>query len=298
MAAQIIGLLMPGDLPEIVAAAGVSRERSQPHPIAEGVVVCVNCGARVAGKYCSECGQRQMEAHEWSLAHFFGHLLHEITHLESNKILRTLVTLLFRPGQLAENYLKGRWRECIGPIRVYLTCSALFFLLAWSSVLSFSRYDSRAGMVQAMTAISDAKGIPLAQYTEHFQHNLHRYAGILWFAGVFAVAGILKALYRRSGIFYVQHLVFALYLWSFEFLLRVTAVGLHRLGSLLHGSAPGWTHWLLYGVQAIYVYFALRRVYGESPLLAATKAVTLSVLSFGLMFAVIFLGTEFAFWVT
>ena len=68
---------------------------------------CLNCGAELSGEYCNQCGQKKVHRHDFSLKHFFGHLLHEITHLDSNKILKTLYALVFRPGLLTAEYLAG-----------------------------------------------------------------------------------------------------------------------------------------------------------------------------------------------
>ncbi|HYO90710.1 MAG TPA: hypothetical protein VEQ40_03710, partial [Pyrinomonadaceae bacterium] len=52
---------------------------------APGEEQCLNCGADLNGEYCHRCGQKRIHRHEFSVKHFFGHLLHEITHLDSNK---------------------------------------------------------------------------------------------------------------------------------------------------------------------------------------------------------------------
>src|SRR5215207_3153625 len=98
--------------------------------------VCANCDRAMSGGYCSSCGQKRIEHHEFALRHFTGHLIHEITHLDSNKILRTFVDLIAKPGSLTREYLAGRKGKYINPIRVYLTVSALYFLFAWGTLLN------------------------------------------------------------------------------------------------------------------------------------------------------------------
>ena len=95
---------------------------------------CPNCGAAIDGKYCASCGQKRIDHHEFAVRHFFSHLVHEITHLDSNKILRTFKALLVNPGLLTKEYLAGRKGQYINPIRIYLTVSAIYFLFAWGAL--------------------------------------------------------------------------------------------------------------------------------------------------------------------
>lgn len=123
---------------------------SQPKIIdaAEGVAEtqrCPNCGEELQGEFCQACGQKRIHRHELGLKHFFVHAAHEITDLESNKVVGTFMALLFRPGRLTHEYLAGRKGRYITPVRLYLTFSALYFLFAWG-VLA----EARGGGVNRM----------------------------------------------------------------------------------------------------------------------------------------------------
>ena len=41
----------------------------------------------LAGKYCAACGQKKVDRRYFSIRRFFGHVLSELTDLQSNKIL-------------------------------------------------------------------------------------------------------------------------------------------------------------------------------------------------------------------
>lgn len=90
--------------------------------------ICPNCESDLSGEYCSNCGQKKIHRQEFAVKHFTRQALNEITDLESNKIVKTLVALLFRPGVLAAEYLAGRKGKNVSPIRLYLTFSAIYFL--------------------------------------------------------------------------------------------------------------------------------------------------------------------------
>jgi hypothetical protein len=88
---------------------------------------CLNCGATVVGRFCHVCGQENVVPKEsfWKLViHFF----YDITHFDSN-FFYTLKYLLFKPGFLSKEYLKGRRASYLNPVRMYVFTSAIFFLI-------------------------------------------------------------------------------------------------------------------------------------------------------------------------
>lgn len=91
---------------------------------------CLNCGTTVHGKYCHVCGQENTEPKEtfWGMVtHFFN----DITHFDG-KFFTTLKDLLFRPGFLSTEYMKGRRMSYLNPVRMYVFTSAIFFLIFFS----------------------------------------------------------------------------------------------------------------------------------------------------------------------
>lgn len=89
--------------------------------------ICLNCGASLYDRYCHKCGQENVEPKQtfWGLVtHFFN----DVTHFDS-KLWATVKTLLFKPGFLTEEYIKGRRVQYLDPIRMYLFISFAFFLV-------------------------------------------------------------------------------------------------------------------------------------------------------------------------
>ncbi|NCI46564.1 DUF3667 domain-containing protein [Sediminibacterium soli] len=91
---------------------------------------CLNCQATVHGRYCHVCGQENTEPHE-SFWHLVTHFVYDVTHFDG-KFFSTLKYLLFRPGFLSHEYLKGRRASYLHPIRMYVFTSAFFFLVFFS----------------------------------------------------------------------------------------------------------------------------------------------------------------------
>jgi hypothetical protein len=91
---------------------------------------CLNCGAEVQGRYCHICGQENIEPKE-SFWHLVTHFVYDVTHFDG-KFFSTLKYLLFRPGFLSHEYLRGRRASYLHPIRMYVFTSAFFFLVFFS----------------------------------------------------------------------------------------------------------------------------------------------------------------------
>src|ERR1700730_3367707 len=79
---------------------------------------CKNCGAPVLAAYCAVCGQER-ETRRHTLWHLFHDLISEIASFDS-RILRTLVALLSRPGELPLAFREGRTRRYTPALRLYL----------------------------------------------------------------------------------------------------------------------------------------------------------------------------------
>ena len=117
------------DFDPITAAALASDDEphaGDPTP-RSGRSDCANCGEPLTGTYCATCGQRdqplRMPVHRFlvqSATEFFG---------IDGRVWVTLRELLFRPGALTVAYVQGRRRRYLRPLRVYLSCTVLFFVL-------------------------------------------------------------------------------------------------------------------------------------------------------------------------
>jgi hypothetical protein len=110
---------------------------------------CPNCGARVSGNFCHECGQETV-LHPPSTREFLHEFIGHYVALEG-KLLQTMKLLLLKPGQLSLEYLQGRRVRYIEPLRVYLTFSLIFF-----AVFKFMGEDHHVGDVKV-------KGVPVIQ---------------------------------------------------------------------------------------------------------------------------------------
>jgi hypothetical protein len=92
---------------------------------------CLNCGtAPLIDTYCHHCGQENVEPRQ-TLWHLIVHFFNDVTHFDG-KFFSSMKLLLFRPGFLSSEYVKGRRKKYLDPIRMYLFISAAFFFLLYS----------------------------------------------------------------------------------------------------------------------------------------------------------------------
>jgi hypothetical protein len=138
------------------AAVSVGVGVSSTVGVSKGAKVCGNCGNELEGPFCGVCGQP-----EKSMIRFFGsvlmHFLDDVFGFDS-RAGRTLFPLIFRPGFLTNEYIKGRRVHYVPPVRLYLFISIIFFL-----VLGFFTDDSvkdlvklQHGEVEAISEISES----------------------------------------------------------------------------------------------------------------------------------------------
>jgi hypothetical protein len=257
---------------------------------------CRNCDAQLLGKFCHRCGQKEFLRHDFTLKHFFGHFLHEFTHLDSNKIITTLTAFLFKPGLLAEEYLAGRKGRYINPIRVYLTISALYFFFAWGALLQMSGTTVKSIESQRQViAMAQAKGVEPHLLAEKILQKAEKYSALLRFASVLLSGLFLAGFYYGARRYYVEHLVFSLYFYSFDFFLRSSLAVIFIIAAKTGITLPTAVRGLFYVGISVYLLLALRRVYKESWAKTSLKSVVLIICELLLFIAVNMAGFILAY---
>jgi hypothetical protein len=88
---------------------------------------CSNCHAEGHGSYCSECGQKYIH-----LQRPLKELLDDVfdSFNIDRGILKTLIPFIIKPGFLTSEYLDGKRKKYMSPLRLYLLMSLIFFFLA------------------------------------------------------------------------------------------------------------------------------------------------------------------------
>ena len=233
--------------------------------------VCRNCGAGLEGRYCHQCGQRQLSAFT-SLREFLGDAFREFLELDG-KFVQTVRRLVFAPGVLTREFLEGRRARYVSPFRLYIVFSALFFLVG-----NFSGARVRITAPPPESTPSAAEGSPrvqrLLEASRHVQKDnsqvmsaLRNHIPTAMFVLVPVFGLMLLVVYRKSTGFYVPHLYFAIHFHAFAFLVFTLASLVRFLpGDLVIGrmKVAGMLAMLLRLTIVPYLVVGLRRVHGGS----------------------------------
>jgi hypothetical protein len=246
-------------------------------------VLCPSCGTVLIGEFCYHCGEKRPHEHQLAFKHFALHGLHELTHLDS-KVFATLRYLFSRPGYLTQEFVAGRKSRYMNPLSLFLVACALLFLA--DSYFPRSAYDvnwitrqDKSGKVDhAWEKLAARKHLPKEIVMERVQDRIHKISTAMQFATVLVLAGVLALLYHKR--YFVEHLVFAFHFLAMNFLANAV---IRPFTSPL--EVYTWASYLISAVVTIayfiYLFLALRRVYGQSTGLTLVKGL--------LTYAIIFL---------
>jgi len=98
------------------------------HPLREDKT-CQNCFHVVEKKYCTNCGQENTETRK-TFGHLFTHFVEDFTHYDT-AFWKTIKYLLFQPGRLTREFLSGKRKRFVPPVKLYIFINFLtFFLLS------------------------------------------------------------------------------------------------------------------------------------------------------------------------
>jgi hypothetical protein len=268
---------------------------------------CPNCEAVVSGNFCHECGQETV-LHPPSTREFVHEFIGHYVALEG-KLWKSLLLLLFRPGQLTLEYINGRRVRYIQPLRLYLTFSLIFFAVAkydghdqvaapagqgHAPAAVHGRADGQGGLMREDAPGEIAEGTvdlrkSIGSVNAHWGEQADRFArmspeerdkvmrtafGSYVPYAVFLMmplfAFYLKILYLGSGRRYGEYLLFALHVNAFAFLALTLLMLVPDLLGIV--SFVLWL-WLL-----LYTPVAMRRVYGGSRLVTGVRWLVLMAL--------------------
>jgi hypothetical protein len=105
-----------------LAASQVKADLTDPHGGR-----CLNCGADLQGAFCAACGQRSVPA-DPTVHELIGDAWQEFSGYDG-RIAETFRALL-QPGRLTIDYIAGRRARYLSPVKLYLTVSLMYFVVA------------------------------------------------------------------------------------------------------------------------------------------------------------------------
>ena len=262
----------------------------------EDLGVCPECAEALAGDFCHRCGEKGLQSRDLSVRHFFSEAAQELTSVEHSKLFHTIRALLFRPGLLTNEWIAGRRRRYLKPLNLCLGILALNFFaysvykpVSMFDLEKFIRQDRREESIQVFERFAAKKKLSLPELFDRLGDKWQRYMSLstLLFVGGFALVLQLVFLLRRR--YFVEHLVFSMHFASFSTLVVLLLWPVYFFTGIKTGGVNillAVFKWLL---DIVYIYFAVRAVYGLGTVKTLAASVVL-VVGYFLSYALVLLG--------
>ena len=231
---------------------------------------CPSCGSARAGAYCTRCGERFLEPEDFEFRHFLRrHLFHEIFELDG-RLMRSLRVLFVEPGRLAADYVAGRRRPFVSPLRLYLVVFIVHAFIVASSAGQAISLPQRAKLIDPTGLLTrliaarptiDWSNPNLEERLTERERWFGEFGTLLIF---FGVALVQKLVFYRQKRRYLEHATLALTVSAFFLTLIAAAELVARVfgptgfGTLANESQE----WLALTALPLYWVLAVRRFYG------------------------------------
>jgi hypothetical protein len=225
---------------------------------------CASCGARLGGEWCHACGERRLTPEQLSLRHTLREFSDDVFDVDSRAV-RSLRLLLLHPGALTLEFIRGRRRPYLGPLRMYLTVFAVTLFVAMLVPQTAPQQPNRlvALLKQMVHGIAVRRGMTDAAAEKALEQTVAQHVTWLSLLIPLVFAVFLFAFFHRRRRWFGEHLVFATHFGTFNFLVALLLIPF-QLALMRVGGPTVAT--VVAGV-AIFPMFAwmmvaVRRVYG------------------------------------
>jgi hypothetical protein len=264
--------------------------------------LCPNCGTPLNSnhRFCPQCGQVN---HDLNLTvhHVLGEMMEGWLHFD-NKSFQTIRKLIFHPGYLTGEFIRGRRVKYVAPIRLYIFLSFFFFLLLGQPVekytesqkddiggFSISFYNINSQDLRGFTSVQidsvmsrhDIKRTIFNTYlvrqlarigsggSNEFKHMLLKAVSYMMFALMPVFAFFVYLLHRKKEHWYMHTLIFSVHFHCFTFLLLILSQVVYHLTGIseLFLTVPV--------ILPLYLFLAFRSIYSNSRFLTLVKTIVI-----------------------
>ncbi|PWD98860.1 DUF3667 domain-containing protein [Marinilabilia rubra] len=192
-------------------------------------IYCKNCNTLLQGTFCHECGQKDVNLRR-PFREIFSELLSPLTDFDK-QLFRTLYEFFRFPGRVPDQYMEGKRRRYLPPIRLYFVFTVfLFTIIKFSGAEWFSSSENSEETpsveqptveVKASTSASNEElfllwGMDMKQKITMLKEDpgtfknlwLTSFPYVLFFLLPF-FSFLTWVFFRKSRPYYLSHLVFS-----------------------------------------------------------------------------------------
>jgi hypothetical protein len=256
---------------------------------------CENCGHFVEKRFCPECGQENVET-RMAFYHLFWYFVKDFLHYDG-KFWKTILYLLFYPAKLTKEYLAGKRKQYVHPVKLYIFISCITFLIlailpnpgsgekrktnreittevneAIAEIQKDADFQNMPQNIQETAKYSQNRKLIGEIFKQHFPKAIFLYMPIFAFW--------LWLFHGKKKWFYFDHGIYTLHYFSFILLSFLLYILLDKLLSLFHLKAfsviiaIAMPFWFIY-----YFFHSNRLVYQESKAVSRLKCTFLFILN-------------------
>jgi hypothetical protein len=182
--------------------------------------ICKSCGHSFTGNYCNDCGEKVLKATDRSFKTFFSSILIAITFADS-KMIKTLWTVLKKPGFLSKEFAEGRRVNYLKPLSLFFVLNLIYFFFPvvqlFNASLTTQLYSPLGHYYQSIIAHKIVKmGLDISSFTLIYNLKTTSFAKLM--VMVFAVLGSLPLnfLYWKRNRFFTDHVSYVVELACFN----------------------------------------------------------------------------------
>lgn len=242
------------------------------------VHTCKSCGNSFTGVYCNQCGEKVILPQDRSMKSFLSTILIAITFAD-NKFIKSLWSIISKPGFISKEYAEGRRVNYIRPLQLFFILNLVYFLfpilqLFNSSLRTQMYYLFHSAFARDMVVNRLAQeGMSLAAFELMYNDKTTGLAKLLVIIFVLLAALPLSLIFRKKNRYFTDHTTLAVELVSFNIFINaiVLSVLLWIVSRLFRWGELNWNEYLNDGSLTIvfvitnlyFLYRAARNFYGQ-----------------------------------
>jgi len=204
-------------------------------------ITCKNCETSFEGHFCPNCGQ-SVKDFDRPFSVLFFDILANMWAFDT-RVLKTLKSVLFRPGEMALDYVNGRRARYMPPFRLYIFISFIFFLLLNISATNRVNKEldlltvkergdtltsNRNSVISITRESNDGDSKTSRDLIDEIESNKEYYVSkffttLSWslFIMMPLYASFLWLLFRKRHKYFLGHFIFAINQHSFLFIIFI-----------------------------------------------------------------------------
>ncbi len=251
---------------------------------------CISCQTTLSGSYCHMCGEKVVESKDFALRKIVGEGFGAFTNLDS-RIFKSFKALLFQPGLLCNEYIRGARKAYLKPFQIFIICNILFFIFLngmdillipaqWFIIADFEFFGLNVEAIAQ--SIANKKGVKLKDITLLYDANVASNSKlfVILLAPLFAL--VTYPIGYKKLKEYGKHIILALNLVSFFLILSI--VWVQFFSTLLVGLPKSFFLFSISFVYILYTILTFRKVFED----AWWKAILKGLYFFVFLFIIVF----------